>query len=101
MFGRVILVLVLCDKTFPGKIICFALSASPEFHLVPLEVGLVFDHFNKRLQENNQYSSMVIPQGLHTTQLICLSERKGLYRRLIIPYFRSNIHDKSIMQVYL
>ena len=26
-------------------------SASPEFHLVPLEVGLVFDHFNKRLQE--------------------------------------------------
>merc|ERR1719238_2578860 len=48
VLGGVVLVLVLDDETLAGKVVGPALPPPAELDLVPLEVGLVLYHFNKR-----------------------------------------------------
>ncbi len=50
VLGRIILVLVLDDKTLAGIVVGLALTAPAELDLEPLEVSLGLDCFDKYLQ---------------------------------------------------
>jgi len=47
VLGSVVLVLILANKAFTGKVVGFALATALVFDLEPFEVGLIFDNFDE------------------------------------------------------
>ena len=50
VLGGIILILVLNDKAFAGIVIGLTFTAPPEFNLEALEVSLILDYLDERLQ---------------------------------------------------
>merc|ERR1719278_1711448 len=71
VLGGVVLVLVLDNETLAGKVVGPALPPPAELDLVPLEVGLVLHHFNKRHFDLRSFScrsessniSLIVPSS--------------------------------------
>jgi len=47
VLGSVVLVLILANKAFTGKVVGFALATALVFDLKPFEVGFIFDNFDE------------------------------------------------------
>ena len=50
IFGGIILILILNDKSFPCIVIGFSFATPAKLNLEPLEVGLALYHLDKRLK---------------------------------------------------
>lgn len=50
ILGGIVLVLILNDQTFTSIVVSLALASAAVLDLVTLEVGLIFDILNERLQ---------------------------------------------------
>ena len=60
VLGGVVLVLVLDDKTLASIVVGSSLPPPAELDLVPLEVGLVLDNFNKGHGDNFPSANNII-----------------------------------------